>query len=198
MTRARILTAIIFLLTFGYVILRHNVFGEVSWNMLSLYTLNKALAWTGLCLLVLTFSIGSLVKKARLGESWLKERKALGKMSFNILGLHAVWTLLLFRTEFGLDFIWQDDAIRAEGVLSLVLGSTGLGLLGWYSRKAAIGPPFGLFFRRAPMILLTIAVLHITTWGFLDWLNPASWPGFLPPVTLLAALIALAGILSRK
>lgn len=191
MTRPRILTLILLLFTLGYAILRHNIFRDVPWEMLPLYTLNKALAWTGLSLLAFVFAARYLVNLKRLNEKWLEARKNIGKSAFNILGLHAILTLLLFRTEYGLEFIWKNDAIRAEGILSILLGSAALGFLAWYQKQAGRKSPKNRIFRYGALILLPAGAVHAAIWGITEWFHPSSWPSGMPPITLISSLTAI-------
>lgn len=192
--RAYLLSAAVLLVTFIYAMLRYNVLKGVEWQILPLYTLNKALAWTGLSLLAFVFSIKPLNLKGFLKAHWLESRKHLGKIAFNLAGLHAIWTLLLLRTEFGMRFIWQDDAIRAEGIVSIILGSLALGLLAWYSKQAGSKNSRPFLFVRAPLILLTIAAIHTAIWGVSTWFTPSIWPGYLPPITLLSSITAVLAL----
>ncbi|HRY98610.1 MAG TPA: hypothetical protein P5550_06075 [Bacteroidales bacterium] len=198
MTRARTLLYGLLALTMAYVSVQQHVISNVPWNLLPLYTLNKALAWTGLLLLAFIFSLRALSIRGWLTEVWMQERRALGKSAFNLLGLHALFTLLLFRTEYGMAFLWKEGNIRVEGIVSIVLGSLALGLLAWYSKAAGSTAGRPVLFQRLPHLLLLLALMHTTSWGLGSWFTSAAWEGALPPVSLMGALTALAGLWMRR
>jgi hypothetical protein len=198
MTRARILIYGLLALTLAYLILQQHLMVGVPWKMLPFYTLNKALAWTGLMVMTFTFSLRAIIARNWVSEAWLQERRALGKASFNLLGLHAIFTLLLFRTEYGMAFLWKDGNIRVEGIVSIILGSLALGLLAWYSRMAGQPGNRPAFFQRIPLLLLFLALLHTTSWGLSTWFNSSAWEVWLPPVSLLGAITALIGLWFRR
>ncbi len=193
--RARIVLGASLMISLGYTTIRHNLLGEVPWSLLPLYTLNKALAWSGLNLLAFTFLLRWIVKQGFLKTDWLDSRKHLGKQAFNLLLLHALLTVMLFRTEYGIRFVWIDEHIRIEGISSIILGSAALAVLAWYHKQASVPGLKSVLFSKAPLFLLTVAILHPALWGWTEWWKPADWSGHLPPASIFSSLTALTAFL---
>lgn len=193
--RARIVLGASLLISLGYTTIRHNLLGEVPWSLLPLYTLNKALAWSGLNLLAFTFLLRWIVKQGFLKTDWLDSRKHLGKQAFNLLLFHALLTVMLFRTEYGIRFVWIDEHIRIEGISSIILGSAALALLAWYYKQASVPGRKSSLFRKSPLFLLMAAFLHPALWGWNEWWLPSDWHGYTPPASIISSLTAFTAFL---
>lgn len=158
-----------------YATVRYNVFKGVPWSDWPGYIADKAIAVAGLLLLALA--------------GWRKSRgrgstAALMSWSGVLVIGHVVLSLGLFPGGYFSRFISDGHATVAGGI-SLLAGGLAVGLLELGARRAAMwraGRVAASF-----SVLLVFAAVHTVAPGVASWLEPGTWPGSLPPLTLLAS-----------
>ena len=164
----------------AYATLRYNVFKGVAWSDWPVFALNKALALSSLLLLV------AWVLRGRRGASG--SQSALLAAASRTLLAHIVLSLVLltpvyFPASFaGGRLTWQ----AGTAVLLGVAAAVGLSAAG----RPADGPRTR---RRALGAVAWAAGCHAAMFGYSSWFTPSAWPGYLPPITLVAFVAGLAG-----
>lgn len=168
----------------GYAVLRYVVFKGVSVDHAPLYLTNKVLGFTGLSLIALALNAhrftGEVISADVRGRFW-------GQLGLALTSAHAVASALLVRPAYFADWFLADGTLTWRAEASLVLGVGGLIALGWLARR----PPT---LRLLAAGVLVLSGLHAFFLGFAGWLEPGRWPGYLPPITLLSATVALFGL----
>jgi hypothetical protein len=167
-----------FAIGLGYATLRYNIFKEVPWADWPTYIVNKALGLASLILMALT------VKR------WLsgKAGKTLMQWSGVFAGTHVVLSLTLLNPDYYPKFYDAGKLTLIAG-LSMLLGATAIVLQELGARRAKAGQ----FLTNQQMLgcLVAITGLHAALPGVSGWFAPATWPGYLPPITLISALVAV-------
>jgi hypothetical protein len=157
-----------------YAVVRYHVFKGVPWAHLPLYVLNKAVAWSSIVLFA--------------GAAWQAGRTSAGLVANPLFdqgralaGAHVLGSLAQFSPATYPAFFDAAGGLSFVGEFALfggVLATVGL----LRASKAA-----------AWLLLFPAAVaLHTALVGLPNWLSPAKWPGYMPPITLLSAGTALA------
>ncbi len=170
----------------AYAIVRYNVFKGVPWDQLPLYVTNKAIALVGLVFLGLSRIV---VEKQR--------RKNLGLSGALLVVVHVLMSLILLGPDYYAGFYSRLGQMTLSAELSMLAGALGtVGLL-WLFYVTTIRPIAGQPHRTSLVpglgrLVLAFTGVHVILIGVRGWFHVASWPGALPPITLISFAIAAA------
>ncbi len=204
-------TIITIALVFGlaYAVVRYHIVGPVPWKDFPFFILNKGVSLSAFVLLTLNFGLGPLNNLgAKVPESWLNARKALGMTGFLLVLIHALMSFMLFSPSVYGKFF------EADGTLTLLAGLSMLGGVLAFVVLWAYNLSFQTHIREdqafiqfitSRKFLLAAMILggaHLVFMGYHGWLNPAGWHGGIPPVSLVAFAVFVAAyvanLLGRK
>ncbi len=167
----------------AYATARYNIFKGVPWSDWSAYTLNKAFGLAALFLLVL-----SALRK-RSAEKQPNDRTLF--MAGVFASTHVVLSLTLFSPAYYPNLFVQDKLTAAAG-LSMMLGAVAAAAMTAGSRPHAGQNANGG--GRSLAILAFAAGVHAMLQGFAGWFAPSTWPGMMPPITLISFLLGSAPV----
>ena len=165
----------------AYATLRYNIFKGVAWSDWPVYILNKALAVASLLMLV------TWVLRSRLGASG--SRTALLAAASRTMLAHIVLSLVLFMPAYFPAF-YADGRLTWQAGAAVLLGISAAMGLSVTGRPACDSQPR----RRAVGAVAFAAGCHAAMFGYSSWLSPATWPGYLPPITLISFLAGVASL----
>ena len=166
-----------------YATARYNVFKGVPWNDWPIYTLNKAFALSALFLLVLPV----VRKRSAKGHS-----DAPTMYMASVFGsMHVVLSLILLSPAYYEKFFVQGKLTAAAGS-SMVLGALAAAVMAVGKGMRGDQDPGGGL--RNLAILAFVVGLHAMLQGFAGWFAPSTWPGMMPPITLISFLLGLAAV----
>lgn len=172
-------------LTLSYATFRYHVFSESDWTLFPLWTGNKAISWTAVSLYALAY----LVEDKR-------QARRLGLLGFGLMIWHCLVSLVLLDPAHYAKF-YEHSSLKTAALASLALGGAGalaFCLPAWASMaqsKQKLGQERWLTWQRMGYAGLALTALHCLLIGWQGWLAPLSWPGGLPPITLMGFLTAL-------
>ncbi|MBA63600.1 MAG: hypothetical protein CMJ76_14690 [Planctomycetaceae bacterium] len=179
---AKKLTLLVFIISMSYVILRYHFFGDIPLSDIPAFLLNKALAYSGLLLL----GFAGL-------QSRSSKRHKVGMAAAYFLLIHVIMTITLFSPEYFSKFFIEDSKrLTLFASLSLLCGTlafvclTHLWRVSINTRK---GTDLSLVNGLGRLLLILVAG-HTGLMGFKGWFSPETWPGRLPPLTLIAFVTA--------
>jgi hypothetical protein len=188
----------LFAFFFVYAIVRHNLFGGVDWFFASSFTLNKALAWTALSAIALSYSIGYFAKR---GANWAKSisdtPKYFGQWGFIMAMIHAVLSLRILTPELFPDIYTPELEFNTQGNLIILFGVLALstiimpGISSLPSVRKNMNEAKFRRFQQLGYITLFFVSLHVAVLGSYKWTNMNYWYGFMPPISLLTFVIAM-------
>jgi hypothetical protein len=169
----------------GYATLRYNVFKGVPWADWPSYTVNKALAVAALLLVV-----AAVLRIGRVGTllAWA-----------GVLALaHSLLSFALFDPAY-FPRLFDGAKLTALAGIAMTLGVVAMAGMELGARRAgAWGPAL----RHKALAWLGFAAgVHAALPALSTWVEPAGWPGGLPPLTLIsfaAGVIGLATLLPRR
>ncbi len=182
------LIPLVFFVSLAYAVTRYNVFKGVPLDHLPMYVLNKVVSMTALFLIGLSHVSANNDLRRRAGMA-----------GFAFAGLHALLSQALLSPDYYPKLFAVKEGLQGyalNGELALLSGSLGfffLVLMAWPKRpETAEG-----WFTALPWLVrgtLALVGLHCLFYGWSGWRTPSTWPGDLPPITLLSFLFAFGAL----
>lgn len=186
-----------------YAALRYAVFAGVPPDNWPLFLGNKALSLAGLTLLSLSYLVGrSPGLRFGGGDLQVVVIKFCGLAGFSLIAMHVTASVLLMGPAY-YPKLFPGDRLSLVGELSLLLGI----LAFWCFTLPVVATVPGtvdqtdaeswLRQQRMGYLGLATAALHVLIMGWAGWLEPRDWPASMPPITLLAFIVALLPLVVR-
>jgi DMSO/TMAO reductase YedYZ heme-binding membrane subunit len=118
--------------------------------------------------------------------------------------VHAFFSLCLLSPAYYGKYFDNGGRLNLQGEIAMTVGVLGLFFLlspavttlpmmpkaigGWRWKRT----------QRAGYVALALVVVHLVVLGVAGWLAPASWHGGIPPVSLVAVVVALVPLLVKR
>ncbi len=195
----------VFGFSLAYAVVRYHFAGEVPWRHFPLFILNKATSLAAVIFVSSSYLIGKIIR-------WHNRDKALrlvvikfcGLMGFFLAAVHAFFSLCLLSPAYYGKYFDNGGRLNLQGEIAMTVGVLGLFFLlspavttlpmmpkaigGWRWKRT----------QRAGYVALALVVVHLVVLGVAGWLAPASWHGGIPPVSLVAVVVALVPLLVKR
>jgi hypothetical protein len=186
MERHWIIAARVFLVTLTYAVVRYVVFGRVPPSQLPVFLSNKAISVTALVM------IGSSIVTNGL------RRAALGAVGAALVLLHVVLSFIVLTPSYLGKLFDARGTLTAAGEWSMLAGAiAGIIVMRLASRPSDVSES-GSLIPGAGQWILALSALHVLALGYPSWIDPAHWPGHLPPISLLSFLAAVGFLVARR
>ena len=174
-------------LSFVYAVLRYHIAGEVSWDQLPLYVMNKVFALTIVLLLFYNVRFSGVLSIEK--KEWY---------SWAILALisgHILISLSLLSPEYYAKF-FESGKMHFKNELSILFGIATFiafiaSLLSSMKRNMKLA-------KKSRQVLLFLLAVHLFSMGFPGWVTPFKWYGSMPPISLIAFAVLLAIVFVKK
>lgn len=196
-------TLTIFIFYFIYAIVRYNVFKGVPYSEIPMYILNKAVSWTALSLISLSYLLSTLNKlNVKISVETLAERKFFGVGGFFLAAIHVLISIIYLNPTFYSKFYSENGVLNTLTQLSLLFGIVTFVLLS-IPLFNTLAPQHEKYskkwrqFQNIGYLALFTVLLHLGFMGFAGWFDASHWPGKMPPITLLSAIIAFLPLFLR-
>lgn len=191
-----------FIIMYAYAILRYVVFGETPWVHLPHYILNKALSFTALVLISLSFSVkpfSKLIYKLADDNSLLL--KNLGLYGFIMALAHMILSFIAFNFDVYSKFFNDTADLTNAGGLSLLAGALAFYVL--WKLKISHKPKSkikdisnnNLIKKLSRIGILILLGLHLIFMGLGSWFSPEIWPAGMPPISLIAFIFVFIALI---
>lgn len=183
-----------------YAILRYNVFKGVEWTHLPLYVANKSAAIAGVIFIALAYVVGKLFGGVRGSEAVRAKAKFFGLTGFAMISMHLLMGIVLLSPANFEKFYLESGKLNLAGELTLLFGVLAYGCLLLPAITTlpymydALGMDRWLKAQHMGYATLALACGHTFAMGFNGWIDLDSWPGSMPPITLLGFLAALGAL----
>ncbi len=188
-----------------YAIIRYHLAGDVAWAHFPLFILNKATSLAAVFFVASSYLVGKVIH-------WHDHDFALrlvvikfcGLMGFFLAAVHAFFSLSLLSPAYYAKYFDAGGRLNLQGELALAIGVIALFFLmspaittlpmmpkalgGWRWKRS----------QRAGYIALSLVVVHLVVLGWKGWLAPSGWHGGLPPISLVAVLVALVPLFVKR
>lgn len=201
--RFYLLVALVLLASLVYATVRYVVLGPVAPDQLPLYVFNKALSLAALIILALALVTGPwLRRRGQLSETSALHPRRLGTAGFAMAALHSVISLLILNPKYFEKFFNAAGRMFWQAETSMLCGVLAMGVLVWQAaisrRQAqAADETIAVAPRKLGVLVVVLTAVHTALMGYAGWLQPNTWHGGLPPITMLAFFIAVAAIIGR-
>ncbi len=133
--------------------------------------------------------------------------KFLGLSGFALAVLHSLMSMAMLGPAY-YPQLFGESKMNLVGELTVVFGVLSLfwlvspALTSLPNMQEALGDRLWKRSQRTGYIALALAAAHCLSMGLEGWLEPATWPGSMPPITLLSFVIVVlplaAKLLSRR
>lgn len=171
-------TTTVFVLTTAYAVARYIYFGDVSAENIPTYILNKSISMSAVVFLLLSSWQHALGNK-QAAKSW-------GASSLHFAVLHIVMSMVLLSESY-YPKLYSDGKMNLNGEVCILFGVLASYFYVILSSRARSQ-------QFLPIICLAASAIcaHLFFMGYQGWFKTASWPGQLPPISLLSFLIGVA------
>ena len=201
--------ALTVILSLVYAILRYHIVGPVAWKDFPFFILNKGISLGAFILLTFNFGLGPLRNLGvKVPEGWLNARKALGMTGFLLVLIHALMSFMLFKPAVYGKYFQDDGTLTLTAGLSMLGGVLAFVVLWGYNLSFQThlreDKAFIQFItsRRFLLVAMLLGAAHLVFMGYEGWMNPSDWHGGLPPISMVAIAVFVAGyiinLLGRK
>ena len=203
----------IFFLTFSfsliYVVIRYHIAGGVPWKDFPFFILNKAISLTSFLLLTIVFSLNPLNNLGvKISEKWQNSKSTLGMVSFILVLIHLLMSLMLFNPSNYPNFFEPDGTLTLFSGISMLAGILAFVVI-WiinlsFKTYLKESKEFITFItsRKFLLIALVLGGVHLFFMGYNGWLTPELWQAGIPPVSLITFIVFVIGysinIIGRK
>ncbi len=191
-----------FILSLGYAMLRYHILGDVPWDQLPFFILNKGFGLSAFTLLAFNFVFGPLKSLgAPIPNSWLRSRRVMGIMGFIQAFVHVFMSFMLFNPGVYAKFFDANGILTLDAGLSMLGGVLAFIFLWIYN--VSFSSNFRqdkdlisfITSRKVLLIAMFLAGSHIFFMGYKGWMVPSGWLAGLPPISLVAFFIFTIGYL---
>lgn len=197
---AHIVIVLTLIFSMSYAVTRYQIFGPVPWKELPLFILNKGISLSAFILLTLNFSLSPLNNLGiKVSENWLNSRKAIGISSFFLLAIHVLISFLLFQPAIYGKFFETNGTLTLFANLSMLGGVLAFAALWIYylSFQSPVNEDNDrasfITSRKFLLLVMLLGGTHLFFMGYEGWLNPSSWYGKMPPISLVAFIFLVVG-----
>lgn len=195
----------VFGFSLAYAVVRYHFAGDVPWRHFPLFILNKATSLASVIFIACSYLIGKLIR-------WHDHDKALrlvvikfcGLMGFFLAAGHALFSLCLLSPAYYEKFFDDAGRLNLQAEIALSVGVIALFFLlspavtTLPMMPKAIGGVRWKRSQRAGYTALALVVVHLVAMGWKGWLAPQGWHGGIPPVSLVAVVVALVPLLVKR
>jgi DMSO/TMAO reductase YedYZ heme-binding membrane subunit len=196
--------AVVILFSIGYAIVRYHIAGPVPWKDFPFFILNKGISLAAFIMLTFNFGFGPLNNLGfKVPTGWLNARKALGMTGFLLALVHALMSFMLFSPTVYAKFFEADGTLTLLAGLSMLAGVLAFVVLWGYNLSFQThlreDKAFIQFITSRTFLLwaMLLGASHLVFMGYEGWLSPSGWHGGIPPVSLVAIAIFVAGYIAN-
>jgi DMSO/TMAO reductase YedYZ heme-binding membrane subunit len=197
--------AVLFGFSLAYAVIRYHLAGDVPWRHFPLFILNKATSLAAVIFIACSYLIGKLIR-------WHDHDKALrlvvvkflGLIGFFLAAVHAFFSLCLLSPAYYGKYFDEAGRLNLQGEIAMTVGVLALFFLlspavtTLPMMPKAIGGQRWKRSQRAGYVALVLVVVHLVVLGIKGWLAPRGWHGGMPPVSLVAVVVALVPLLVKR
>ncbi|MYC68836.1 MAG: hypothetical protein F4X12_21210 [Acidobacteriia bacterium] len=187
-----------------YAIVRYNVFKGVEWTHLPLYIVNKSAAFGGVVFIALAYVVGKLFGGTPGSELVRAKAKFFGLTGFGMISMHILMSMVLLSPANYEKFFAASGKLNLTGEVTFLCGVLAYGCLLFPAITTlphmydAFGMERWLRAQHLGYATLALACGHTFAMGYKGWFDLSTWPGSMPPITMLGFLAALSALVVKS
>ncbi len=192
--RDTIIISSVFFFSWIYALVRYNIFDKVDFAHLPLYVTNKSFALSAVILICI-----STLKNKKFGRDFSIYLNTAGYL----FGLtHILISAIIINPGY-FPKLFGKGELSVFGELSLLFGVLTFTSFTFLIIFSVTRDYYRNLFKQIftinflNLVALTFLSFHALFLGFKNWTDPQTWPGFLPPISLLGFLFSSVTILKR-
>lgn len=201
-------TARWFLVIFGaslaYAVVRYHFAGGVSWSHFPLFILNKSTSLAAVGFVASSYLVGRVFRwHNRHPVRKLVVIKFCGLMGLSLAAIHAFFSVCLLTPAYFAKYFGEDGRLNFSGEFGMAVGVVALGALAIPAiatlpmMPKALGGIRWKRSQRMGYLCLALVVAHMIALGIEGWMAPVSWPWHLPPISLIAGMVAVLPLMVK-
>lgn len=188
----------------AYAFLRYVVAGPVDPAGQPLYLVNKMISMTALSMIAASYILSTFGRlNPKFPRRKLAVKKQLGLGGFYLAAVHVILSFKLLGPErYGFIF-GPDGSITAHTILTIAFGAAAflVFILPAYGSIPEVardwGPKKWKKAQHTGYAAMALIAGHVFLMGYHKWPEPGTWHGNMPPLTMLAFVIAM-GVLAYR
>ncbi len=199
------LFAFVFGFSLAYAVIRYHLAGDVAWRHFPLFILNKATSLAAVIFVACSYLIGKVIRRYD-GDKALRlvVIKFCGLMGFFLACIHVFFSLCLLSPAYYAKYFDEIGRLNLQGEVAMAVGVIALFFLlspavttlpmmpkalgGWRWKRS----------QRLGYVALALVVVHLVVLGYKGWLAPRGWHGGIPPISLVAVVVALIPLIVKR
>lgn len=173
----------------AYAVLRYVVFRGDSVEQLPVYVVNKGVSLSGLIFVAWSRCHGEPDR-----------RRFLGRVGLCLIAVHIGLSPIILRPAYFSTFFHPTGLMTWQAELAMLTGVVAALVLGCLFVATQRHESDGHFPKRSRQpflgrLVLVSTAAHVGFMGYPSWFKPETWPGHLPPITLLSFVVAAVALL---
>ena len=188
-----------------YAVIRYHFAGDVAWRHFPLFILNKATSLAAVIFVACSYLIGKIIRwHDHDGPLRLVVIKFCGLTGFFLAAVHAFFSLALLSPAYYGKYFDGVGRLNLEGEIAISVGVLALFFLlspavtTLPMMPKAIGGVRWKRNQRLGYVALAFVVVHLVFLGVKGWLAPGDWQRGIPPISLVAVVVALVPLLVKR
>lgn len=189
----------------AYAVVRYHLVGDTPWRHFPLFILNKATSLAAVAFVACSYLVGHVIR-------WHDHDNALrlvvikfcGLMGFFLAAAHVLFSFSLITPAYFAKYFDDAGRLNLEGEVAMATGAIALLFLlspalttlpmmpkalgGWRWKRS----------QRMGYVALALVAVHLVALGWKGWVAPATWPGGLPPISLVAVVAAVIPLVVKR
>jgi hypothetical protein len=167
----------------AYSVVRYHVCSDVPWSQFPLFTMNKVVSFTAAMLLGASMVVCNKVRA-----------RSFGLAAFAMALLHVLMSSALIAPA-NYPKLYEAGRFSAMGSVCILAGCVAMlvfvapAIASVPGVQSAMQPEQWRGWQHASVWVLALTALHVTMLGWSGWWAPQTWPGGLPPISALSALV---------
>ena len=188
-----------------YAVVRYHFAGNVPWRYFPAFILNKATSLAAVFFIASSYLIGKTIR-------WYDDDKRLrlvvikfcGLMGFSLAAIHAVLSLSIWTPAYFAKYFDDIGRLNLQGELGMATGVTALFFLSSPAittlpmMPKALGGQRWKRAQRMGYVSLILVSAHLFVLGLKGWLKPQGWYAWMPPISLVAFVVAVVPLVVKR
>jgi DMSO/TMAO reductase YedYZ heme-binding membrane subunit len=187
-----------------YAYFRYIHFKGLDFAINATFIMNKAFAGAAVLSVFSSYMISSISKlRISFPENFHIYKRYFGLAGFYFMCIHIFFGLRIIKQEVLPQFFETSGDFSLRGQIIIFLGILGFilflfpAITSIFDIVKKLSKRKWKFFQRVGYFAFAVIFIHTAFIGSENWFKPDNWPGLMPPITMICALLILISIVYR-